>query len=450
MHAIRKRRSLAVNTGILTASALLSRMITMLFQAWLAAHIGASGVGFYQLSGAVTALFTVFAISGARFATTRIVSETAANRQNVSAVMKRCFLYAAVFGSLSGCLLYIFAEPLGFLWIGDARVVRSLRIAAAVMPIAAFSSVFAGYFTASGSVWKPAVVSILEQILVILFTIVSLQACDAKDLAHVCAVMTGSSAAAAGISLTILIPLYAAEARSGQTAAPQKVTNRLLGIALPLAVSSYVRAGLGTIEHLLIPRGLRRSGLGAEAALAGYGMVHGMALPAVLFPACLLFALAELVVPLMTEAQMKGETERIHQIVGKLRRGTLLFAVAAGAFLMAFAEPIARYLYHTPDAAKFIRFLAPLIPVMNLDTVTDGCLRGLGQQRRVMRINILDAALGVALVAYLVPAHGISGYVQMIWITECVNCVLSSFALSRSMKRSPAFAGDPSTHYALL
>ena len=56
----------------------------------------------------------------------------------------------------------------------------------------------------------------------------------------------------------------------------------MLAVALPLAVSAYARTSLTTLEHLLIPRGLKSAGLTADRALAGYGIVHGMALPVVL------------------------------------------------------------------------------------------------------------------------------------------------------------------------
>ena len=55
------------------------------------------------------------------------------------------------------------------------------------------------------------------------------------------------------------------------------LTRRMLAVALPLAVSAYARTSLTTLEHLLIPRGLKSSGLSADRALAGYGIVHGMA-----------------------------------------------------------------------------------------------------------------------------------------------------------------------------
>ena len=47
-------------------------------------------------------------------------------------------------------------------------------------------------------------------------------------------------------------------------------------------------------------------------------------------------------------------------------------------------------IYKSGEVGSYIRLLAALMPVMYMDTVTDGMLRGLGQQLHVMRYNIID------------------------------------------------------------
>ena len=107
---------------------------------------------------------------------------------------------------------------------------------------------------------------------------------------------------------------------------------------LPLAVSAYARTSLTTLEHLLIPRGLKSSGLTADRALAGYGIVHGMALPVVLFPSCLLYALADLLVPELTTAQVSGRCGDIRRLVRTLLYRCLLFACGTAVLLLAFSS----------------------------------------------------------------------------------------------------------------
>ena len=415
----------------------------MIFQAWMAAHIGASGIGLFQLTGSVTGLFAVVAVSGIRFTATRLAAEALAKKHRVADVAARCFMYSAVFGLLSGAGLFLMSEPLGFLWIGDGRTVLSLKIAAAGMPLIALSAVFSGLFAVSSRAWNAAVVSVLEQIISVFITVIALRRCDPLDLQRVCASITCSNVVAAGIALLIAIFLYIRDRKQyTDNKSSLHLTRRMLCVALPLAISSYVRSGLGTAEHLIIPRCLQSIGMNAQDALSQYGLVHGISLPTVLFPACLLFALSELSVPVLTESQMNGDARAVFRIVKKLRKGTLLYAAATAAALIVLAKPIALFVYHTPEAARYIRALAPLVPIMNLDTITDGCLRGLGQQRLVMQINILDAALGVGLVMLLIPKLGITGYLLMIMATECINCLFSTIALQISLhKNTPAIAG---------
>ena len=79
--------------------------------------------------------------------------------------------------------------------------------------------------------------------------------------------------------------------------------------------------------------------------------------------------------------------------------------------------------------------LCPLIPFMYTDTVVDGCLKGLGQQVWSMGINILDAALGVLLVYFLLPVGALSAYIGIIYFNELLNLTLSAARLRKAVMR---------------
>ena len=214
----------------------------------------------------------------------------------------------------------------------------------------------------------------------------------------------------------------------------QALTTRMLRIALPLAVSAYARSALNTIQHLLVPRGLRASGFSADGALSGYGTIQGMALPVVLFPSCLLSAAAELVVPELTEAQMRGETMVIRRLSRKLLGMSLGFSCSMAAFLFLFADPLGIGIYKNADAGYYIRILAPLVPVMYTDMMVDGCLKGLGQQVWSMGINIIDSLTSLLLVWQFLPSYGLTAYLAIIYFTESLNFVLSLLRLRRCLR----------------
>ena len=63
-----------------------------------------SGIGLYQLVLSVSVLFATFAISGIRFAATRLISEEMGLERGagVTGAMRRCACYALFFGLCAG------------------------------------------------------------------------------------------------------------------------------------------------------------------------------------------------------------------------------------------------------------------------------------------------------------------------------------------------------------
>ena len=216
------------------------------------------------------------------------------------------------------------------------------------------------------------------------------------------------------------------------------LTVRMLKIALPLAVSAYARSALNTILHLLVPRGLRAAGYSADGALSGYGTIQGMVLPIILFPSCIMSAVAELIVPELTAAQVQQDGQTIRRTTRKLFSLSLMFSCAVGLFMFLFADKLGGAVYKSYDAGRYIRLLAPLVPVMYTDMTVDGCLKGLGQQVWSMGINILDSLLGLILVWLFLPRYALPAYIAMIYITETFNFLLSLQRLRSIVRECPS------------
>ena len=412
--------------------------ISMAFQVWLAGRIGSAGIGLYQLVLSVAFLCTTFAVSGIRFAATRLVSEELGHERSwsVAAAMRRCFAYSLFFGLSAMAVLFSFAEPVGFLWIGDARTVKSLKLIAFSMPFLSLSSVMSGYFTACGRVWKPTVVHLGEQLITIGFVAYFLAHSPAGDIEKNCAAVMLGNVCGDVISFVCMLLFYLTDRHSVRDYSAQKLklTSRMLKVALPLAVSAYARSALSTLEHLLVPRGLKAAGFSADRALSGYGVIQGMVLPIVSFPACILMALAELIIPELTEAQVRGNDGDISKTVSSLIKKGLGYSSAVALVLFVFADKLGVRIYSSPEAGDYLRPLAPLIPIMYTDMVADGCLKGLGQQLWCMGINLLDALLGVLLVWQVLPVFALKGYICIIYFNECLNFALSIMRLRKVTK----------------
>ena len=429
---MKKIKAFFWNAVLLTSTSLLMRTIGVSFGVYLSGKLGASGVGLYQLVMSVYTLCVTFAASGVTLAATRLVAEELGrgNPTGARRAMRRCLVYSLCFGTAAAALLLWKADFIGAVLLGDARCIRSLRVLAVSMPFIGMSCALSGYFTAVRRVVKSAAAQILEQAARITLTILALTVLMPHGIEYACVAIVGGGALAELISFACSFTLYLLDRRRYRVsphAAPEHgLTARMLGISLPVAFSAYARSGLLTIEHMLIPRGLRRHGAGQDAALASYGLLHGMVLPVILFPAAFLQALAGLLVPEIAECCAQGRTGRVDTIAGRVFQVTLLFAIGVSGVMFCFAPDLALAVYGKLDTAPYIRILAPLIPVMYLDTAVDGLLKGLGEQVSSMRYNIIDASCSVALVWILVPKFGLAGYVATIFFTELLNATLSA------------------------
>ena len=443
---MRKRTQFIYNTALLTASTLLMRCIGCAFQVWLAGRIGSAGIGLYQLMGSVGGLAVTFAVSGIGFGTMRLVSEELGkqNPRSAGSAVLCCLGYALCFGTAAALILYRFAEPMGFLWIEDGRTVLPLRILAWELPFLSLSAVFAGYFTACGRVGRSTAAALAQQLLNIALTYLLLQNAPQADIAHNCACITFAGTVSEVMGCCALGLLYLTDRmthdRTGSKSEP--MTPRLLAISLPLAVSAYARSALSTLQHMLIPSGLRKWGLTAAQALSAYGIVHGMTLTVIYFPTCILYVVAQLLIPDLTETQVQGGGQRILRICTKMLTLAMGYSAVATVVLFVLADSLAVGIYKTPEVASYIRLFAPIVPMIYMDIIVDGCLKGLGQQLYSMGINIAESALSVVLTYILIPRMGIAGFVCVVYFNEIFNFVLSFGKLCRLLTRcNPAPEG---------
>jgi len=428
-----KRVKFFYNGLLLSAVGLAMRAVGLFLGAYISGAIGAEGVGLQSLIGTVYSFAVTLATSGVSLSVTRLVAASIGDGGGGGErLLRGAFLYAFLFGAGATLLLLLAAEPIGVFVLSDARVSGALRILSlSLLPIA-LSSVISGYFVAVRRVTLNAAVQVLGQILRIVLTVVLLvRFAGAGVEAAVMALAIGSSATELICFLVALLE-YIIDRRIYRTVENKGyATADVARMALPLAFSQYVRSFLLSVEHSLIPRRLIERGNSREQALSSYGYLHGMALPIILFPMTPLGSFSGLLVPEFAESEGAGDRARMERIATEAISKTLGYAVMMAVFIFAFAEDLGYVIYGTYEAGHFIGFLAPVIPLMYLDHVTDSMLKGIGEHVYSMWVNIADSFLSVLLVYVLIPIFDISGYALVIIIMELFNFAMSFIRLKK-------------------
>ena len=151
-------------------------------------------------------------------------------------------------------------------------------------------------------------------------------------------------------------------------------------MALPVAVSSYIRSALLTLEHILIPKGLMKHGSTGTEALSSYGVISGMVFPIIFFPMAFLTAFSSLLVPEVTRYKEVNDNKHIEYVTRRILRITIIFSFAVAGIFIYYSDMLGMMLYDSRQAGVYIRVFAALIPVMYVDNATDSVLKGLGSR----------------------------------------------------------------------
>jgi len=432
------KKRLLLNAFILTVSSLILRTIGISFRVYISNKIGAEGLGLYQLIFSIYTFALTFATSGISLAVTRLVAEEKAIGSHATAkkVLRKIFVLSFTLSITACFVLYFFSDFLGVKFLNDNRTVLGLKLLAFSLPFIGISSCLRGYFNALRNVIKPASAQILEQISEIFVVVNIINYFLPRGLEYAVAAVILGTTVSEIISCMYLFLLYYFEERKYKNKYYTKntenkiikqkgVLRRILSISLPIAVSSYIRSALKTIENILIPSGLKKYGSTNKFALEQYGMLTGMALPILNFPSVFLSSFSALLVPEIAEANARGHKKRVNYTISRVFQLTSLLSILITGVIILFSAELGIAIYNHKEISPMLRMLAPLIPIMYLDNVADGMLKGLNQQMSTMTYNIIDSILRVAMIYYLIPAKGVNGLIIVIIVSNVMDSFLS-------------------------
>ena len=206
---------------------------------------------------------------------------------------------------------------------------------------------------------------------------------------------------------------------------PRSLTNDMLKITLPVAFTAYAKSGLSTVKNLLIPYGLKKNGTSDAGALEAYGMLTGMAFPVIMFPQVVIGSLSGLLVPEITKSRVEGHFNNVRYIMSRIFHIVTVFSIGVCGILICFAFDLGETIYSNTDVSLYIRLMAPLVPFLYIDSISDATLNGLNEQMRSMEINLIDSIVSIILVWLLIPKMGTYGYILMMYVCKILNSCLS-------------------------
>lgn len=407
---------------LLTLSSFFLRGIGMAYRIVLSERIGTEGMGLYQLIMTVYMLFSMLACAGLSITVSRLCAE---HPRAARSVVAKSNLYATALGALLGAVLYTLSDFIAQRLLGDPRAAESLRLIAPSLPMMAISAVLRGYFLSKGDVTRPTIAQMTEQLVRVALVLFLLFYFDVTGLATSCAVILFGATAAELVSLLLYAAFYLRCRERAPDSFPLSV---ILRGTLPIWLGALLQCGMQTVENLLIPTLLKLSGASASHALSQYGLLSGMVLPILVFPAAFPAAVGTLLLPEIARENALGRAERVRGLTRKTLSATLYMSIGFCLLFLLFGQGLMEALYKSEAAGGMLLMLSPLLPLMYMENICDSVLKGLGKQLSTLIIETIDSAMRVIGILILLPRMGMMGYVIILYLSG-VLCAITRLHL---------------------
>ena len=307
-------------TLILACTGLISRLAGFFYRIFLSHTIGAAGMGLYQLVLPLQGLMCALSYAGIQSALSRLIASKLALCQkkeaHFSLLLGTC---TAVFlSSVTGLFVFQKADFFASAILKAPKTANLLRLISFTVPVCAVHSCIGSYYFARKKAFVPAATQLTEQAVRIGAAYV-LYLIFLRENRPVTALIAAGGSLAGEIAATLASLLAVSfyfgnhtfsreEARSLKTSA---LLEELFELSFPVSLNRILLTLLGSIEVVLIPQMLLRSGLTASDSLKTYGVFTGMALPLILFPSTLTASASVMLMPSVAELDALGDQKQI-------------------------------------------------------------------------------------------------------------------------------------------
>lgn len=427
-----KLKRFLINSAVLTGASVVTQGLCMVFRIYMSNTIGAEAIGLYQLILTVYVFAVTAVTSGITLLVTRLVTEAVAtgNFKRVKSIVKKCTLVAIVTSLIAGSVLYLGSDFFADKVLRQSMADISLRALAPSLPFIAISACARGYFFAMRKAVVTAGEQLIEQIIEmgVFSVLVGIMAPKGIEYAC-CAVAVGATVSEVLTAVYSMIMYFISARRLTKSDKDFAVGKHLIFIALPVSLSACLRSGLSVIEHSTIPRGLIKYGYNKHTALEDYGMVTGMVMPLLAFPSVVMFSVASMIIPELSEVYARSEQRQIQRIATSMIKLVLLFSIPIAVIFSFFGNELGMLIYKSETVGRYLCIFSLLVPVIYMDSIVDGMLKGLNEQLHYLTYNIADSFIRVILVILLIPRYGMAGFVIVMYTGAIFNTGLSLLRL---------------------
>ncbi len=390
---------------VLTLSTVLVKLIGLFYKIPMLHYLGTEGMGYFNAAYEWYATLCVLSTAGLPLAGSMLIAEARAAHSGraIHAVEKRMLWLFFGLGTVGSLALFFGAGAIAML-IGSPDTRYALMAVAPTLFFSCLSGAYRGYFQGYQDMLPTALSQVIEALGKLLlglgFAIFAWKQGMGAPLIAAWA-MLGLSIGVGISTLYLVLHRRNYQKKSGDMAEPatlKRPLGRLLGIAVPITVSSSVLSLTRLLDMTMILRRLQDVGYDTAAANALYGSYTTMAVPIFNLIPSLITSVALALVPALTSAIEAGDHDAQQTTARAAIRMTALLSLPASLAVAIYSRTILSLLFRgeaaaVEVAAPMLSLLAVSIFFSGLITTTNAILQAYGHVNAPIVSMLLGAAV---------------------------------------------------------
>ncbi len=180
---------------------------------------------------------------------------------------------------------------------------------------------------------------------------------------------------------------------------------------VPITSNNLIFTLFSSFEAIILPTFLFQYYNNADTSMEMYGIITGIVIPFLLFPATITNSLSTMLLPSISYACAKRDTEAIK----KALVSSALFCIMLGSFAcilyILFGKPICTFAFESTEAGTLLQLMGFLCPFIYLSTTLSSVMNGIGYATQNLIYNILGISVRILCIVFFVPHFGIHAYI---------------------------------------
>ncbi|QVK16909.1 stage V sporulation protein B [Mycoplasmatota bacterium] len=456
-----KKQTFIQGTIILVVVGMIVKVLGLVNRMVIARLLTSEGIGIYMMVMPTFVLLISLAQLGFPIAISKLVSENNI-KQRISnqTIVLKALRISLINSLLLITILLLSAKFLSFNLLNDKRTYYPILSLVFFVPLVSFSSIIKGYLHGYKIMGVPSYSQLIEQIVRITTSIslVIILLPYSIELA-VCGAILSMSI---GEAISLIYMIYRIKnKRSWNRIIKKRVENKtyekniikdILTISLPATGSRLIGSLSHFFEPIIFSFAMISIGISSHYVTRIYGQITGYTISLLLVPSFLCVAVSIPLIPIISEAHTKKNSEKISHY---FNLSIFLSYLSGGIFtiiLTLYPNELMKLFFNTTDGVVFLSYMAPLFLFHYFQLPITSTLHAIDKAKSAMMNTLIGAAIKLFLIYILVstPYINVHGLTTAIIINSIFVTVADFIVLSKTIKMKYNFKTIFTSIYLLI